>query len=131
MSECASKGSGCAVTPIAVSGPKAGLAASGRAVFRIDNMDSPPEEASIRDKLSGLPSVSGLEFKLTQRTLAMSHDLPTLAPVERALAEIGIKAVQVDDSFKDQTTRLTIANIDCPTEEPVLRGKRVEMPGVL
>jgi Cd2+/Zn2+-exporting ATPase len=131
MSECASKGSGCAVTPIAVSEPKATLAASGRAVFRIDNMDCPTEEALIRDKLSGLPGVAGLEFNLMQRTLALSHDLPTLAPVERALAAIGMKAVRVDGFFKDQTTLLAIAKMDCPTEEALIRGKLAGMPGVL
>ena len=60
-----------------------------RAVYRIPNMDCPMEEALIRNKLSTLPGVTGLEFNLMQRLLTVDHE-PGLAPssIEAALAAI-------------------------------------------
>jgi len=73
--------------------PGAGAA---RASYRIENMDCPTEEALIRAKLAKLPGVTGLEFNLLQRMLTVSHELPTLEPVERALSAIGMQAVRTD-----------------------------------
>ena len=130
MSECVSKECGCAATPIPLSEPKAAVAASARAVYRIDNMDCPTEEALIREKLSGLPGVAGLEFNLMQRTLAVSHALLSLTPVEQALAAVGMHAVRVDGLNEDQGTVLAIAKMDCPTEEALIRGKLAGLTGV-
>ena len=65
--------------------------------FSIQNMDCPTEEALIRDKLSGLAEVSGLQFNLLQRRLTVihtgSHDV-----VMRALHAIGMDAVLLGEA---------------------------------
>ncbi|MDE5878735.1 MAG: heavy-metal-associated domain-containing protein [Desulfovibrio sp.] len=52
-------------------------------------MDCPMEEALIRNKLGGLPGVTGLEFNLMQRLLTVDHE-PGLgeASIEAALRAI-------------------------------------------
>jgi len=98
--------------------------------YRIENMDCPTEEALIRDKLAGLPGVAELEFNLMQRLLTVRHELPSLEPVEKALAAIGMRASQADIEPTFQTTVLAIAKMDCPTEEALIRGKLGSMTGV-
>ncbi|HHF7376202.1 TPA: cation transporter, partial [Legionella bozemanae] len=84
MSECGSKGCGCSTVPISQPPAQAQLTAeSAQAVYRIENMDCPTEEALIRSKLAALPGVVGLDFNLMQRTLAVRHELPSLTPVEQ------------------------------------------------
>jgi len=50
--------------------------------LHIENMDCPTEEALIRNKLKGFPGVTGLDFNLLQRTLTISHTLPSLDSVK-------------------------------------------------
>ena len=59
--------------------------------YRIENMDCPTEEALIRNKLKNFPGVTGLAFNLLQRTLTISHTLPSLEQVEEALKSIGME----------------------------------------
>ncbi len=131
MSECASKGCGCTTEPIIQPTAPAPLATgSAQAVYRIENMDCPTEEALIRSKLAGLAGVAGLEFNLMQRTLAVRHELPSLSPVEQALKAIGMQAVRMDQASAEQTTKLSIAKMDCPTEETLIRNKPGTVAGV-
>ncbi len=131
MSECASKGCGCTTEPIIQPTAPAPLATgSAQAVYRIENMDCPTEEALIRSKLAGLAGVAGLEFNLMQRTLAVRHELPSLSPVEQALKAIGMQAVRMDQASTGQTTKLSIPKMDCPTEETLIRNKLGTMAGV-
>lgn len=131
MSECASKGCGCTTEPIIQPTAPAPLATgSAQAVYRIENMDCPTEEALIRSKLAGLAGVAGLEFNLMQRTLAVQHELPSLSPVEQALKAIGMQAVRMDQASAEQTTKLSIAKMDCPTEETLIRNKLGTVAGV-
>lgn len=131
MSECASKGCGCTTEPIIQPTAPAPLATgSAQAVYRIENMDCPTEEALIRSKLAGLAGVAGLEFNLMQRTLAVRHELPSLSPVEQALTAIGMQAVRMDQASTGQTTKLSITKMDCPTEETLIRNKLGTMAGV-
>nr|QIQ14202.1 Lead, cadmium, zinc and mercury transporting ATPase [Klebsiella pneumoniae] len=99
-------------------------------MYRIENMDCPTEEALIRSKLAGLAGVAGLEFNLMQRTLAVRHELPSLSPVEQALKAIGMQAVRMDQASAEQTTKLSIAKMDCPTEETLIRNKLGTVAGV-
>ncbi|HBQ3381243.1 TPA: heavy metal translocating P-type ATPase [Klebsiella pneumoniae] len=131
MSECASKGCGCTTEPIIQPTAPAPLATgSAQAVYRIENVDCPTEEALIRSKLAGLAGVAGLEFNLMQRTLAVRHELPSLSPVEQALKAIGMQAVRMDQASAEQTTKLSIAKMDCPTEETLIRNKLGTVAGV-
>ncbi|MDF6485193.1 heavy-metal-associated domain-containing protein, partial [Escherichia coli] len=71
-------------------------------------MDCPTEETLIRNKLAALPGVVNLEFNLMQRSLAVQHRLPSPAPIEQALAAVGMRAVRADESPAGQSTVLTI-----------------------
>jgi hypothetical protein len=75
--------------------------------------------------------VVGLEFNLMQRTLTVQHELPSLSPVEQALKAIGMQAVRMDEASAGQTTKLSIAKMDCPTEEALIRNKLGTVAGVL
>ncbi|SDJ33426.1 cation-translocating P-type ATPase [Pseudomonas abietaniphila] len=131
MSECASKGCGCSAEPIIQPTTQAPLPTeSAQAVYRIENMDCPTEEALIRSKLAGLTGVVGLEFNLMQRTLVVRHELPSLAPVEQGLTAIGMQAVRIDQASTEQTTKLSITKMDCPTEETLIRNKLGTVAGV-
>ena len=131
MSECASTAFGCSAGPIIQPTTQApATTGSAQAVYRIENMDCPTEEALIRGKLVGLAGVVGLEFNLMQRTLAVRHELPSLFPVEQALTAIGMQAVRMDQASTGQTTKLSITKMDCPTEETLIRNKLGTMAGV-
>lgn len=60
--------------------------------YRIANMDCPVEERLIRNKLSNMDGVVGLDFNLMSRVLDVHHTLPSLADVETALHGIGMQA---------------------------------------
>lgn len=65
-----------------------------------------------------------------QRTLTVKHELPSLSPVEQALKSIGMQAVCMDETTTGYTTRLSIARMDCPTEEALIRSKLGTVAGV-
>lgn len=67
----------------------------GRAVYRIDNMDCPMEEALIRDKLKSMDGIKSLEFNLIKRVLTVHHELESLIPLEAALNSIDMKPVPI------------------------------------
>ncbi|MFC7287426.1 copper-translocating P-type ATPase [Herminiimonas sp. KBW02] len=131
MSDCGSKGCGCSTTPISQPTEQVELTdGQAQAVYRIENMDCPTEEALIRAKLAVMPGVLDLDFNLMQRTLSVRHELPSLAPVEQALKAIGMQAVLMNKAFGEQTTKLVIAKMDCPTEEALIRKKLTTVIGV-
>ncbi|MBI2744326.1 MAG: heavy metal translocating P-type ATPase [Burkholderiales bacterium] len=131
MTQCGLKGCGCSTVPISQPTSQVRLTAeSAQAVYRIENMDCPTEEALIRSKLGELPGVVGLDFNLMQRTLAVRHELPSLSPVEQALKAIGMQAERTDKASGEQTTKLVIAKMDCPTEEALIRNKLASIGGV-
>ena len=130
MSECGSKGCGCAAVAMPSPKPNAVDAALQQVRFRIENMDCPTEEALIRDKLGKVPGVGSLEFNLVQRTLGVSHQLASLRPIEEALSAIGMRAVRMDEKAAQHSTVLSIQQMDCPTEEALIRGKLAGVPGV-
>ena len=97
--------------------------------YRIENMDCPTEEALIRDKLSRMPGVLGLEFDLMNRRLVVEHSLGSTEGLEAALSSIGMKARR-DEPADGLSTTILIPGMDCPTEEGLIRGKLQGMPGI-
>ena len=75
--------------------PSTAVAGAQTAKYRIANMDCPVEERLIRNKLSGMDGVVGLDFNLMNRVLDVHHTLPSLASVETALHGIGMQAIPV------------------------------------
>ncbi len=113
-----------------MSGKENRVAPSQTLHYGIENMDCPTEENLIRNKLSKIQGVASLEFNLLQRTLAVSHALPSAEPIDKALAEIGMKAERVTAPAAVSKTVLSIAKMDCPTEEGLIRSKLQAMPGI-
>jgi len=101
-----------------------------KARYRIDNMDCPTEEALIRGRLAKVPGVDSLEFDLMRRTLDVHHRLPDLAPVEAALASIRMSARHVGDPPMGFEVLYRIDNMDCPTEEALIRERLGKLAGV-
>jgi len=112
------KGCGCTTEPIIQPTTQVPQTTeSAQAVYRIENMDCPTEEALIRGKLGGLPGVVGLDFNLMQRTLAVRHELPSLSSVEQALTAIGMQAVRMDQASTEKRP-------SCPSPRWIARPKR-------
>ena len=128
MNEFVSKDCGCSAALDAQSAVPS-TANAVRVVYRIENMDCPTEEGLIRTTRAPVQG-SDLEFDLAQRTLAVRIPCRRPPPVEEALADIGMRAVQESPRAIEQTSMLRIEKMDCPTEEGEIRAKLKEMPGV-
>lgn len=112
--------------------PKPGSASAApsqgtQARFHIEQMDCPTEEALLRSKLEPMPGVLGLDFNLLKRTLIVQHELPSDAPIRAAISSLGMSAEPVDTGNK---TRIQIQQMDCPTEEKLIRDKLSRLEGV-
>ena len=66
---------------------------SSQAIFIINNMDCPTEEALIRNKLSSMDGITALDFNLMQRKLTATHTLGKSDAIQQALIDIDMKAV--------------------------------------
>ncbi|MDO8770036.1 MAG: cation transporter, partial [Burkholderiaceae bacterium] len=111
--------------------PCCGCSASSKpesATYYIDKMDCRNEEALIRQSLNAFDGVSGLEFDLKNRILVISHTLPTLDQVEDTLRSIGMPAQRQEDH--PIRTRYTIENMDCRSEEALIRTQLEPLQGV-
>ncbi len=114
----------------AIDAASLGVVSDTRAIYRIVNMDCPMEEALIRKKLSGMPGIENLEFNLMQRVLTVDHDLPSTDAIVSALSSIGMEPEPI--LLNSGTTAVfSISEMDCPTEEGLIRSKLADMPGVL
>ncbi|RXZ44525.1 heavy metal translocating P-type ATPase [Crenobacter cavernae] len=69
-----------------------------RTAIRIMQMDCPTEEAMIRNKLAGMPSVKSMEFNLMQRVLTVVHAPNALDPVLEAVRSLGFQPELPDAS---------------------------------
>ncbi|WP_376747726.1 MULTISPECIES: heavy metal translocating P-type ATPase [Pseudomonas] len=94
--------------------------------FRIEQMDCPTEESLIRGRLGKLPEVQRLEFNLLKRVLGVWHTGLREATIRDAIAELGMRA----EPLAATTTRIAIAQMDCPTEERLITDKLGGMPGI-
>ncbi len=102
-------------------------------VLRIEQMDYPTEESLLRSKLSSLVGVDGLEFNLMQRRLTVRHQLPEIGPIIDAVKALGMDAAVVNAPGTETGGRqdaFTIENMDCPTEEALIRNSLSNMAGI-
>mgnify|MGYP000491670306 CR=1 FL=1 len=101
--------------------------------LRIEEMDCPTEESLIRQKLEGLQGVESLDFNLMQRKLTVRHHLQDPESIIVAVAALGMKPVvenaSVSKSGSSQAIFI-INNMDCPTEEALIRNKLTSMDGI-
>jgi Cd2+/Zn2+-exporting ATPase len=121
-------------------------------VFTIPNMDCRNEVAAIRARLEPLNGVSSLAFDVPARRLSVVHTLPSPAPLLEHLQAIGMQARLGADAAEPvpspsnaesdcgpcgkpavslapapaasgNTTKFLITNMDCPTEEALIRKR--------
>ncbi|MDP3622035.1 MAG: heavy metal translocating P-type ATPase, partial [Polynucleobacter sp.] len=78
--------------------PSTSSVGGNKAVFHIENMDCPTEEALIRKRLATVEGIAGLDFNLIQRKLSVSHNLDSLETIQSALVSVGMKAVLEEGS---------------------------------
>lgn len=101
--------------------------------LRIEKMDCPTEESLIRQKLKGLKGVESLDFNLIQRKLTVRHHLPNPEPIIAAVAALDMQPV-VENAAKPPSGSsqaiFIINNMDCPTEEALIRNKLTTMEGI-
>jgi Zn2+/Cd2+-exporting ATPase len=102
------------------------------AVFSIDDMDCPTEEKLIRDRLARERGVVDVNFNLMQRKLTVEHELDDVQPIVEALKGVGMNAQLIEPSPPQTGKKATyrIDNMDCPTEEALIRDKLSSIPGV-
>lgn len=99
-------------------------------LFRIQNMDCPTEEALIRSSLQKVSGIQALDFNLVQRTLRVTHSLPSTVPIMKALSNVGMQAEEVVAHRGTTRTALIISKMDCPTEEALIRKRLGGMAGI-
>ncbi len=75
---------------------EAGPSSSGQAIYLIEKMDCPTEEALLRKALEKMPGINALQFDLIGRRLTVSHALPDAAPITAAIARLGMSPVLQD-----------------------------------
>lgn len=90
MSECNTSCSCSTSTPVTKASE---IRSKNKAIYRIENMDCPTEEALIRKKLVSVSGIESLDFNLMQRILTVGHNLNSLEAIESALGSIGMQAV--------------------------------------
>ena len=83
-------------------------------------MDCPTEQTLIQDKLSKLAGIDKLDFNLINRILGVWHSLPSTAPIEAAISSLGMQAEPLS---AEGQARIKIEQMDCPTEEKLIRDK--------
>ena len=107
--------------------------AVGVLTLRIDKMDCPTEESLIRNKLQKMAGITSLNFNLLQRRLTVHHELSDITPIVDAVAALDMAPI-VESAPQAvgaiSTVMYTIQNMDCPTEEALIRNKLSAMPGV-
>ncbi|WP_263139582.1 heavy metal translocating P-type ATPase [Pseudomonas sp. RIT-PI-AD] len=89
-------------------------------------MDCPTEQTLIQNSLEKMPGVQRLEFNLLQRTLGVWHELPQPQPIVDAIAALGLRA----EPLADGRARVRIEQMDCPTEERLIRDALTHLPGI-
>ncbi|WP_434579439.1 heavy metal translocating P-type ATPase [Pseudomonas sp. Z5-35] len=74
--------------------------------FRIEAMDCPTEQMLIQNKLGKLEGVQQLQFNLINRVLGVTHDLPSDAPIIKAIESLGMQAEPFTAGQQESTNNL-------------------------
>jgi Cd2+/Zn2+-exporting ATPase len=101
--------------------------------LRIEKMDCPTEESLIRNKLEGMDGVDSLDFNLIQRKLTVKHKLQDVESIISAIKALDMEPVleNVPKPSSDASQAVFIIdNMDCPTEESLIRNKLSAMNGI-
>jgi len=98
----------------------------------IEQMDCPTEEALLRNALEKMPGVTSLDFNLMNRRLSIKHTITDTSVLIDAINALGMSPVQenIQPPSNAATVVYSIENMDCPTEEGLIRDKLGPMPGI-
>ncbi|MFC6412386.1 heavy metal translocating P-type ATPase [Massilia varians] len=132
MSDCQKKS--CCGKPAAITLMET-LAGAGTAALdlRIAQMDCPTEEGLLRQALGRVAGVDRLDFNLVQRKLRVSHSLADPEPIITAIRAVGMEPVVEDaagSASRAANSIFRIDNMDCPTEEALIRSRLAGLPQV-
>ena len=108
--------------------------ASAALIIRIEAMDCPTEEGLLRKALGAMEGIESLDFNLMQRRLTVHHRLSDTAPVLAAITALDmIPVVEGAAAHESSNTAsvFRIDNMDCPTEEALIRTRLSAMPEVV
>jgi len=132
MSECQTKS--CCEKSASIETAGASSSTLDRSLLiRIDQMDCPTEEGLLRQALGRVAGVGKLEFNLVQRRLRVEHSLGDPQAILAAVRAVGMDPVieqTEEQSGSAAGTVFRIENMDCPTEETLIRNKLSGMPQV-
>jgi len=132
MSECQAKSCCAKSAPIETTGTSPSTQ-DRSLLIRIDQMDCPTEEGLLRQALGRIEGVGRLEFNLVQRRLRVEHSLGDPQPILAAVRAVGMDPVVEQAGDRSGTaagTVFRIENMDCPTEEALIRSKLSGLPQV-
>jgi Cd2+/Zn2+-exporting ATPase len=111
--------------------PMAGAAAL---IVRIEAMDCPTEEGLLRKALGAMDGVESLDFNLMQRRLTVHHRLSDTAPILAAITALDMVPIVEGTpatGSADTASVFRIENMDCPTEEALIRTRLTTMAEVV
>lgn len=95
-------------------------------------MDCPTEEGLIRKRLERISGVQALEFDLINGKLTVVHQLADPHFLVSEIAEVGMQAVPLTEPrTAARVAEYRIENMDCPTEETLIRDKLGKLEGVV
>ncbi len=125
MSDCQSKA--CCAKPVTITTAAANPGIGTSALeLRISQMDCPTEEGLLRQALGRVAGVGQLEFNLVERKLRVLHSLSDPAPIISTIRAVGMEPVVeggINAGATAAHTLFRIENMDCPTEEALIRSK--------
>ncbi|WP_050415460.1 heavy metal translocating P-type ATPase [Azoarcus sp. CIB] len=101
-----------------------------RAQSPIDSPDCPTDAALLRNNLEPLDGVTGLDLSVPRQRSDVSDRPNPPFSADAALPATGAPAQRIDETTAAVRTTLTIAGMDCPTEEALIRSKLAGMAGV-
>lgn len=107
--------------PIAMTDSPIPVSNGTQAVYRINNMDCPTEEALIRKKLANIKGIVELEFNLMQRILTVHHQQAPLADIEAALMAIDMAPEAILPNESDNVADF----------RPVIKWKQLAIAGIM
>lgn len=124
MSDCQTKSCCASIAPSEALETAVAVRTDGL-VLRIDQMDCPTEEGLLRGALGRVPGVQGLDFNLMHRRLRIEHTLEDPTPIIAAVRATGMEPiVERGGPYPTAGTSVfRIENMDCPTEEALIRSK--------
>jgi Cd2+/Zn2+-exporting ATPase len=94
-------GGGCGAAATAPDAATAAALPAGARLFRIPTMDCAVEESEIRRALEPVAGVSGLRFRLGERTLAITAEGAALSEALAAIRKAGFKPEALENSAAD------------------------------